>query len=65
MPDAEIERILMEHPEAQAAADALVDAAVAAGGRDNCTAMVVCLHGREPEDDIAEETAPRESPRRG
>jgi protein phosphatase len=36
-----IEEILAEHPHADAAAQALVRAAVEAGGRDNVTALVV------------------------
>jgi serine/threonine protein phosphatase PrpC len=38
---AEIEVIVLEHPDAQEAAEALVRSAVEAGGRDNVTAVVV------------------------
>ena len=37
---AEIARLLQEHPAAEAASDALVDAALAGGGTDNVTALV-------------------------
>ena len=56
-----IEAILLEHPDADAAADALVTAAVEAGGRDNVTAIVVGLLGQESDDDVDEDTTPRET----
>jgi protein phosphatase len=56
-----IEQILLEHPDAEAAADALVTAAVEAGGRDNVTAIVVGLLGQESDDDVDEDTTPRET----
>ncbi|WP_344774500.1 PP2C family protein-serine/threonine phosphatase [Nocardioides panacisoli] len=43
--DAEIARILGEHEDPRDAADQLVGAAVAAGGRDNATAVVVDVVG--------------------
>ncbi len=39
--DEEIRVILLAHPDAQAAADALVEAALAAGGHDNVSVVVV------------------------
>jgi protein phosphatase len=41
--DAEILRIVLEHPDPQAAADELVAAAVRAGGRDNVSVVVVSV----------------------
>jgi PPM family protein phosphatase len=41
--DAEILRVVLEHPEPQAAADELVAAAVRAGGRDNVSVVVVLV----------------------
>ena len=43
--DAAIEDILATHPEPAPAAAALVEAAVARGGRDNVTAIVVNVEG--------------------
>ncbi len=56
VPDSIIEGILLEHPDDPgAAAQALVDAANAAGGRDNITVVVVdVLEGQDPPD-ITEE----------
>lgn len=45
--DDQIAALLGEHEDPQDAAVALVDAAVAAGGRDNVTVVVVALDGRE------------------
>jgi serine/threonine protein phosphatase PrpC len=52
VPDSIIEAVLVEHADdPQAAAQALVDAANAAGGRDNITVVVVdVLEGQEPPD---------------
>ncbi len=54
--DAQIERVLLEVPDAQAAADRLVCEALAAGGRDNITVVVVDVSTAV---DDAEHTAPR------
>ncbi len=54
------EQILAEHPHADAAAQALVRAAVDAGGRDNVTAIVVQSPGDELDLDIDEDTTPRD-----
>lgn len=56
VPDSIIEGVLLEHPDDPgAAAQALVDAANAAGGRDNITVVVVdVLEGQDPPD-ITEE----------
>ncbi|MCU1536563.1 MAG: Protein phosphatase [Humibacillus sp.] len=43
----QMESILARHPQAPDAAEALVEAAVEAGGRDNVTAIVVQLPGEE------------------
>ncbi|WP_076263008.1 PP2C family protein-serine/threonine phosphatase [Intrasporangium flavum] len=56
-----IEAILLKHPDAEAAAEALVAAAVEAGGHDNVTAIVVALQGQESDDDVDEDTTPRET----
>lgn len=55
--DDEIAEVLAEHPGAQAAAEALVRAAVEAGGRDNVTVVVVDLEGVN--DDPDADTVPR------
>ncbi|WP_404389968.1 PP2C family protein-serine/threonine phosphatase [Humibacillus xanthopallidus] len=55
-----MEEILAEHPHAEAAAQALVRAAVDAGGRDNVTAIVVQSPGDELDLDIDEDTTPRD-----
>jgi protein phosphatase len=57
----QIEAILLENPDVDAAAEALVDAAVRAGGRDNVTAIVVALQGQESDADVDEDTTPREN----
>jgi protein phosphatase len=41
VPEEEIQRILAEHDDPQAASDALVEAANSAGGQDNITAVVI------------------------
>jgi protein phosphatase len=61
LPDEEIATVLRTEPFAQPAADALVARAVAAGGRDNVTVVVVD-HLIDTEDELAEDTAQR-SPR--
>ena len=58
--DAQIAGLLGDHEDPQAAAVALVDAAVAAGGRDNVSVVVVVLDRREDDgDDDEVDTAPR------
>ncbi|MFI9006799.1 PP2C family protein-serine/threonine phosphatase [Actinosynnema sp. NPDC053489] len=54
--DGEIAEVLRDAPDAQRAADELVRTAVAAGGRDNVTAVVVD-HRTDPA--ASEDTAPR------
>ncbi|AMM21147.1 protein phosphatase [Frondihabitans sp. PAMC 28766] len=59
-----IAAVLVSNPEAQAAATALVTAAVSAGGRDNVTAVVVDVRESSDRDDI-EATLPTDQlPRR-
>lgn len=64
--DVDIQAILEEHRDPQAAAEALVREAVVAGGRDNVTAVVVDLVGRSSDDAATsprgadETTTPRE-----
>ncbi len=55
----DIRSVLLGHPDAQAAATALVDLACDHGGRDNVTAIVVSLAGAQGVADIDEETSPR------
>jgi len=55
-----IEQIIAEHAHADAAAHALVKAAVEAGGRDNVTAIVVRSPGDDLDLDIDEDTTPRD-----
>jgi protein phosphatase len=55
-----IEEILSEHVHADAAAQALVKAAVEAGGRDNVTAVVVRSPGDDLDLAIDEDTTPRD-----
>ncbi len=71
--DADITAILLDTADPQAAADALVDAANAAGGRDNITVIVVdVLDGDDPPDPTLEidvvptwaDSATRPDPRR-
>jgi protein phosphatase len=57
----DIRRVVLEVEEPQQAAEALVRAAVDAGGRDNVTAIVVALDGGDDEDFDAD-TAPRSGP---
>ncbi|GAA4665906.1 PP2C family protein-serine/threonine phosphatase [Frondihabitans cladoniiphilus] len=52
LPAATIAAILTQNPESLAAAEALVDAAVDAGGRDNVTAVVVDVRGPVDADDV-------------
>jgi PPM family protein phosphatase len=47
--EAETKRILEEHADPQAAADALVEAANEAGGQDNITAVVIDVADAEPD----------------
>ncbi len=56
--DADLRAILVAHPDPEAAADALVEAALAAGGRDNVTALVVAVEGSHS-DDVDDQTNPR------
>jgi protein phosphatase len=59
--DVDIARILSEEHDPQAAADRLVDEAVAHGGRDNVTAVIVDAVAVERLDiELDEDTAPRE-----
>ncbi len=60
LPRERIEQILSEHPHADEAAEALVRAAVDAGGRDNVTVIVVQSPGDELDLDIDEDTTPRD-----
>ena len=58
--DAQISHLLSTHEDPQDAAEALVRAAVDAGGRDNVTVVVVALDGRaDSDDDPDADTAPR------
>ena len=59
--DTQLQSLLLAHPEAQEAADALVRAAVEAGGRDNATAIVVGLEERVEGSEADPDTAPRHS----
>ncbi|SIR87145.1 PP2C family protein-serine/threonine phosphatase [Williamsia sterculiae] len=62
LPDAEIEAILTDHPDVVDAADALVEAAVATGGRDNVTVVVVAVtDAPAAPDPAATETAATET----
>lgn len=61
--DPEIAAVLREQPIAQRAADALVARAVAAGGRDNVTVVVVD-HVADDVDELSEDTLQRTSGRR-
>ncbi|WP_370891467.1 PP2C family serine/threonine-protein phosphatase [Janibacter sp. GXQ6167] len=58
VPDEELRAILEAHPNAQDAADALVRAAVEAGGRDNVTVVVVD-HGSHDGTHDVNDTQPR------
>lgn len=57
----DIRHIVAEIDDPQEAAQALVSAAVEAGGRDNVTAVVVALDAGEDDEDFDEDTAPRGS----
>jgi protein phosphatase len=57
--DSEIEVLLCNEPQPQAAADRLVAMAVAAGGHDNVTAVVVDGGPMWSESDVDEDTTPR------
>lgn len=57
--DATIARVLDEHPEPGPAASALLEKALAAGGRDNIAVIVVNLDGSAGGEAIATDTAPR------
>lgn len=60
-----IERVVVEIDDVDEAAAELVRLAVAAGGRDNVTAIVVKLQGQEDDSDVDEDTTPREIAGRG
>lgn len=65
--EADIQRILEEHEDPQAAADALVDAANEAGGQDNITAVIIDVTeaGPDPHAQVAPtETVAAPGPRR-
>ncbi|AEG43390.1 PP2C family serine/threonine-protein phosphatase [Isoptericola variabilis] len=57
LPDRRIAAVLLTEPDPQAAADRLVEEAVAAGGRDNITVIVIDATGAS---DALERTAPRD-----
>jgi len=57
----EMEAVLADHPDAEAAAAELVRRGVAAGGRDNVTAIVVAVQGQDADSDVDEDTTPREN----
>jgi protein phosphatase len=59
LPDDEIAEILGSGGDPRAVADTLVDRAVAAGGHDNVTVVVVVLEAERPSD-VDEETTPRQ-----
>jgi protein phosphatase len=62
----EIESVVSATDDAQEAATILVDQAVAAGGRDNVTAIVIAIPGGQgPESDVDEDTTPRDTMNRG
>lgn len=48
LPDALIAEVLLDHPDPQAAATALTSLALAQGGHDNATAVVVDVHSLPP-----------------
>ncbi|WP_162616323.1 PP2C family protein-serine/threonine phosphatase [Xylanimonas allomyrinae] len=58
VPDGGIEAVLRAQPDPQEAAQALVDKAVQAGGRDNVTAVVAVVIEGGPVHDVDETTAP-------
>lgn len=57
LPDERLATVLLAEPDPQAAADRLVSEALAAGGRDNITVIVIDATGVE---DAIERTAPRD-----
>ena len=57
----ELEAIVIAHPDAREAAEALVRAGVEAGGRDNVTAVVVATQGQKLDSDVDEDTTPRDT----
>ena len=57
----EMEAVLADHPDAEEAAAELVRRGVAAGGRDNVTAIVVAVQGQDADSDVDEDTTPREN----
>ena len=62
MTDDQISRILRGQRDPQRAADELVTGAVAAGGRDNVTVVVVDAVADDPDDSVCVDTAPRPEP---
>ncbi len=60
--DAAIEAIMLDNPDPQEACDALVDEALAAGGLDNVTVVVIDPLGRIEHDDEPESAAPHKAP---
>ncbi|BDZ41260.1 serine/threonine protein phosphatase [Paraoerskovia sediminicola] len=70
VPDRRIAQVLLQHASAQCAADALVQEALDAGGRDNITVVVVDVAGDDetgstvPRGGVEDDTVPRGAGRR-